>query len=114
MAKGKYSYTGAECSNLSLGQTGFINVGASDNDNQIPGQTGSSLNTTYYPDVEKFVGIKVIGAAALTFNVTGDGIQNTNGSKTATIILQAGDVIWGSFKSVDRTSGTGGYLLYKG
>lgn len=114
MAKGKYSYTGAECSNLSLGQTGFINVGSSDNDNQVAGKTGNAIATTYYENVQKFVGIKVIGANALTFSVTGDGIQNTDGTKTASIILQAGDIIWGSFKTVDRTSGTGGYLLYKG
>ena len=74
----------------------------------------SKESKNYYENVQKFVGIKVIGANALTFSVTGDGIQNTDGTKTASIILQAGDIIWGSFMTVDRTSGTGGYLLYKG
>jgi hypothetical protein len=121
------TYSGAEATNVILGQNGFdILVGAADTTGieYIAGETGTSTtDVVYKPDTRFWVALKAIHGADVSleaYSLQGDHLSTdgtytgSTANSTKNIDLQDQDIINGCFTKV-RICDTARYILaYRG
>ena len=126
--KGKQQYSGAEISNVGLGQSGWIwtNPAASDIFHASDGTTSSP--NFYYSDVQYWCGVKcyattdsAAGNTLCELKLTPldtnliDQSKADNPGSAITVKLQSGQSIFGAFKKVEVSTNTNcSLIIYKG
>ena len=121
------TYSGAEATNVILGQNGFdILVGANDSTGKeyIAGETGTDTSDIFYkPDTRFWVALKAIhgdDASVTAFSLQGDHLSldgtytGSSNYSSDNIDLQDQDIVNGCFTKVRICDGVDYILAYRG
>jgi len=121
------TYSGAEATNVILGQNGFdILAGANDTTGKeyIAGETGTDTSDVFYkPEVRFWVALKAIhgdDTSVTAFSLQGDHLSidgtytGSSADSTNNIDLQDQDIVNGCFTKVRICDGVDYILAYRG